>query len=274
MLKSHASQPESLPHLCILTGQLLLVRCFDGERNRWKAAYPEQAKKHSFPYTRAVLLKQTFETLSLPPFVQAGSTSPVGTGSVAKRYAMETALTGLRSTLNGQEQRMKSMLSRLPSAGEMKQRNAGKKSQEILMGEQAEAALDIVRNDQKKAGCCLIVKGLEDVVAQLYVDVSVCGLRMTEPNHITKSMASVSAQQSVFSGLSRKFSLGRMVHGNDDIDEVPKVPKKASGMGVFSAIGKFMGKSKAKVRKSEREREREREEREREREVLCCVVVV
>ena len=42
-------------------------------------------------------------------------------------------------------------MSRLPTSKEMKRRDSGKKSQEILIGDQAEAALDVVRFDQRKS---------------------------------------------------------------------------------------------------------------------------
>ena len=54
MLTSYSSQPASIPHLLVLTGQLLLFRCFQAEASMWKAAYPDQARKHSYPYTRYV----------------------------------------------------------------------------------------------------------------------------------------------------------------------------------------------------------------------------
>jgi len=54
MLTSYSSQPASIPHVLVLTGQLLLFRCFQAEASMWKAAYPDQARKHSYPYTRYV----------------------------------------------------------------------------------------------------------------------------------------------------------------------------------------------------------------------------
>ena len=42
------------------------------------------------------------------------------------------------------------MIARLPNAKEMKNRNNGQKSQEILIDDQAQAALDICRFDQAK----------------------------------------------------------------------------------------------------------------------------
>ena len=44
----------------------------------------------------------------------------------------------------------KTMIARLPNAKEMKNRNNGQKSQEILIDDQAQAALDICRFDQAK----------------------------------------------------------------------------------------------------------------------------
>lgn len=94
----------------------------------WKAAYPDQARKHSFPYTRYSLLLQCYEALSAHPFVAAGQGD-----------SLSGTLDRLTGRLETQSKTLQDTLRRLPSAKEMKVRNDGKKSQEILIGDQAQA---------------------------------------------------------------------------------------------------------------------------------------
>ena len=58
--------------------------------------------------------------------------------------------------LDTQSKTLQDTLRRLPNAKEMKIRNNGKKSQEILSGDQAQAALDILRVEQTKTTVCRI----------------------------------------------------------------------------------------------------------------------
>jgi hypothetical protein len=140
MLSAHSSRREAIPHLIVVTGQLLLLRCFEEEAAIWNAAYPEQARKHSFPYTRASLLYQCVETLTAHPFMPSG-----------KGMTVDNVATTLKGRMSNETKQLKGMLSRLPTSKEMKRRDSGKKSQEILIGDQAEAALDVIRFDQRKA---------------------------------------------------------------------------------------------------------------------------
>lgn len=149
MFTSYSSSYSSIPHLLNLTSQLLLLRCFTTEAEMWKAAYPEQAKKHSFPYTRSSIMKQCYHDLTRAPFVS----SEISGGA----QTIENLLIKLKNILLNENKKFLKNLSRLPSPTEMKNRNNGKKSQEILVGDQAQAALDIVRDDQMKTIICKIV---------------------------------------------------------------------------------------------------------------------
>ena len=122
---AYASQPNSLSHLVILTGQLLNLRCFDEESNRWRLAYPEKARQRAFPYSRNSLLKQTYNTLTVHPFVRNSSVN-VDNSIRTTGVTVQIACLRLRDTLKSESNLYKSMIGRLPTSKEMKQRNNGK----------------------------------------------------------------------------------------------------------------------------------------------------
>ena len=109
----------------ILTGQLLNLRCFEEESNRWRLAYPEQARQRAFPYSRNSLLKQTYNTLTVHPFVRNSSVN-VDNSIRTTGVTVQIACLRLRDTLKSESNLYKSMIGRLPTSKEMKQRNNGK----------------------------------------------------------------------------------------------------------------------------------------------------
>ena len=159
-------QKSAIAHIYALFLMLTLVRDFEKATLEWKAAFPDafhgDDQHFEFPYSRKTLLRKSIRDLP---------------------YKVEE----LQNSLNDDAINLATMFSRLPTTKEMDLRNRGTKEQEILVGDQAEAALDIVKVDNERIIYLGVFTGRVTALSQIQHDVTIAN---SKSKHSLKRAAS------------------------------------------------------------------------------------